>query len=111
MDKKIQIMIDVIEGLKGEEVLVLDFEKKSSLCDKVVICTARSDRNAQAIADELENKLKEIGEEKIGIEGYNEGQWILMDFNDVLVHVFLRDSREHFKLEQLWSQAKEIYKN
>ena len=80
MNNKVEIMIDAIEGLKGEELLVLDFEKKSSLCDKVVICTARSDRNAQAIADELEKRLKEIGEEKLGIEGYNEGEWIFNRF-------------------------------
>lgn len=110
MNNKVEIMIDAIEGLKGEELLVLDFEKKSSLCDKVVICTARSDRNAQAIADELEKRLKEIGEEKLGIEGYNEGEWILIDFDDIIVHIFLREAREHFRLEQLWAQAKEIYK-
>lgn len=110
MNNKIEIMVDAIEGLKGEEILVLDFEKKSSLCDKVVICTARSDRNAQAIADELEKRLKVIGEEKLGLEGYNEGDWILIDFDDVIVHIFLREAREHFKLEQLWAQAKEIYK-
>jgi len=110
MNNKVEIMIDAIEGLKGEELLVLDFEKKSSLCDKVVICTARSDRNAQAIADELEKRLKEIGEDKLGIEGYNEGDWILIDFDDIIVHIFLRETREHFRLEQLWAGAKEIYK-
>lgn len=110
MDKKIDIITGIIERLKGEEILALDFEKKNSLCDKMVICTARSDRNAQAIADEIELRLKEIGEEKLGLEGYNEGQWILMDFDDVLIHIFLKETREHFKLEQLFSQAKEIFK-
>ena len=105
-----ELIVEAIDRLKGEEILVLDFEKKSSLCDKVVICTGRSDRNSQAIADEIEEKLKELGEEKIGLEGYNDGQWILMDYNDVMVHIFLRESREYFRLEQLWSQAKEVYK-
>ena len=110
MNNKIKTIVDAIDGLKGEEILVLDFEKKSSVCDKVVICTARSDRNAQAIADELESKLQKNGEKKLGIEGYNDGNWILMDFDDVIVHIFLRETREYYKLEQLWNFAKEEYK-
>lgn len=110
MEKKIEAIVDAIDRLKGEEILVLDFEKTNSLCDKVVICTGRSDRNSQAIADEIEEKLKELGEEKTGVEGYNDGQWILLDYNDVVIHIFLRDTREYFKLEQLWSHAKEIFK-
>ena len=110
MNNKIKTIVDAIDGLKWEEILVLDFEKKSSLCDKVVICTARSDRNAQAIADELESKLQKNGEKKLGIEGYNDGNWILMDFDDVIVHIFLRETREYYKLEQLWNFAKEEYK-
>ena len=100
-----------MERLKGEEILVLDFEKKSSLCDNVVILTARSNRNAQAIADEIEKKLREeFQEEKIGLEGYNDGNWILIDYDDILIHILLKETREHYKLEQLWSQAKEVYK-
>ncbi len=110
MNSKIKTIVEVIDGLKGEEILVLDFDKKSSLCDKVVICTARSDRNAQAIADELESELQKIGEEKLGLEGYNDGNWILMDYDDVVVHIFLRETREYYKLEQLWSFAKEEYR-
>jgi ribosome-associated protein len=110
MNTKVQTIVDVIDGLKGEEILVLDFEKKSSLCDKVVICTARSNKNAQAIADELEEKLGKIGEKKLGLEGYNDGDWILMDYDDIIVHIFLRETREYYKLEQLWSFAKEEYR-
>lgn len=110
MNNKIKTIVDVIDGLKGEEILVLDFEKQSSLCDKVVICTARSDRNAQAIADELGTKLQKNGEVKLGIEGYNDGNWILIDYDDVIVHIFLRETREYYKLEQLWSFAKEEYR-
>lgn len=110
MEKKVELIVEAIDRLKGEEILVLDFEKKNSLCDKVVICTARSDRNSQAIADEIEEKLRELGEEKKGIEGYNEGQWVLIDYNDIIIHIFLKENREYFKLEQLWSYAKEIYK-
>lgn len=110
MNKKVKTIVDAIEGLKGEELLVLDFENKSSLCDKVVICTARSDRNAQAIADEIEKKMLEMGEEKLGLEGYNDGNWILMDCDDIIIHIFLRETREYYRLEQLWSFAKEEYR-
>ena len=60
MEKKIEAIVEAIDRLKGEEILVLDFEKTNSLCDKVVICTGRSNRNSQAIADEIEEKLKEL---------------------------------------------------
>lgn len=111
MKNKIKVIVDAIEGLKGEETIVLDFENKNSLCDIMVVCTARSDRNAKAIADEIALKLKEVGEEKLGLEGYNDGNWILMDFADVVVHILLKETREHYKLEELWSNAKEIFRS
>lgn len=110
MDKKLKIIVDVLEGLKGEELLILDFEGRSSLCDYALICTARSDRNAKAMADELNKVLKEENIDRIGIEGYDEGTWILVDYDNIVVHILLEEVREYYKLEELWSQAKEKYK-
>lgn len=110
MDERVKSIVDILERLKAEDILVLNFEKKSSLCDRMVICTARSDKNGKAIADGIELKLKEFGEEKLGLEGYNEGNWILMDFGDILVHILLKETREYYKLEQVWSFAKEEFR-
>lgn len=111
MEKEVEVIVDAIDRLKGEEILVLDFENKSSICDKAIICTARSGKNAQAISDEISDKLQEVGIEKLGVEGYKDGEWILLDYDSVLVHIFLKETREHYKLEQLWSFAKEEFKS
>lgn len=110
MNKKLETMVEVLEGLKGEEILILDFDGRSSLCDYTLICTARSDRNAKAMADELHRVLKEENIDRIGIEGYDEGAWILVDYDNILVHILLKDVREYYKLEELWSYTKEKYK-
>lgn len=110
MNDKIKTMIEVIDKLKGEETLVLDLSDRSSLCDYCVICTARSDRNAKAIADELNKALKEKNIERITIDGYDDGSWILIDYNEILVHILLRETREYYRLEELWSYAEEVYK-
>jgi ribosome-associated protein len=110
MNEKVKIIIESIERLKGEEVLVLDFEGKSSLCDYSVIVTARSDRNGKAITDEINKKLKEINVERLNMDGYDEGSWILLDYDEVMVHILLEETREYYRLEELWSYAKEVYK-
>ena len=110
MNSKLKTIVEVIDKLKGEEVLVLDLLGRSSLCDYCVICTARSDRNAQAIADELNRTLKEENIERMGIDGYDDANWILIDYDEVMVHVLLGETREYYRLEELWSYAEEIYK-
>lgn len=110
MNNKLKIMLEAVEKLKGEESLILDFEGKSSLCDYALIVTARSDRNAQAMVDEMNKQLKEEGIERLSLDGYDEGSWILVDYDDVFVHILLKETREYYRLEELWSYAKEIHK-
>lgn len=108
MNKKLETIVSAIEDKKGEEILVLDFEGKNSICDSAVIATAKSDKNAQAIVDCIKEKLLEINEERIGLEGYDEGEWILVDYADVLVHIFQKEIRSYYSLEELWNEAKEL---
>ncbi|MBZ4683532.1 MAG: iojap-like protein [Fusobacteriales bacterium] len=108
MEEKLLKIIDAIEEKKGKDILVLDFEGKNSLCDKVVIATPNSERNTQAIADEINKKMNESGEKRLGIEGYKEANWILIDYDDIVVHLLNKENREYYALEQLWNEAKEV---
>ncbi len=110
MTEKLQIIVDAIESKKGKDILALDFQGKSSLFDYVVICTGSSNRNIQAITDEVNRKAQESGCIRLGIEGYDEAKWVLVDLDDIVVHVMDEESRDFYKLEILWNEAKEIIK-
>ncbi len=90
---------------KAEEVLVLDVRGLTSYADYFVLMTADSDRQAGAIADHVDQKLKEGGSSKVGVEGYESGRWILIDYGDVVAHVFNREARGFYDLEGLWADA------
>jgi len=104
MNKKLEMIQNAIEEKKGDKIIVLDIAKKSSISDYYVICTGRSDKNIQAIADEIKERMQEIGEEHLGIEGYSSAKWVLMDYDDVIVHIFNEETRDFYKLEEIWGE-------
>ena len=90
---------------KGADLLVLNLSEISSFADYFVICSASSERQAQAIADAVEERLRAEGRRPISVEGYGAARWILLDYGDVLFHVFLEESRRFYALERLWGDA------
>ncbi|WP_242345868.1 ribosome silencing factor [Anaeromyxobacter terrae] len=90
---------------KAEDVTVLDVRGLTSYADYFVVMTADSDRQASAIADHVEQTMKEQGVSKVGVEGYETGRWILVDYGDVVAHVMSRDSRGFYDIEGLWADA------
>jgi ribosome-associated protein len=90
---------------KGEDVTVLDVRGLTSYADYFVVVTADSDRQASAIADHVETVMKQQGVSKVGVEGYETGRWILVDYGDVVAHVMNRESRGFYDLEGLWADA------
>ena len=90
---------------KAEDVLVIDVRGLTSYADFFVLMTADSDRQASAIADHVEQTMKTAGVSKVGVEGYETGRWILVDYGDVVAHVMNRDSRQFYDLESLWADA------
>lgn len=110
MDERLKLIVTAIEDKKGFDVLVLDLKGKSSIADYFIICTGKSQKNVQGIADEVKVKMEEKEIFKIGIEGYQEASWILLDYDDILVHVFDQSSRELYMLEELYSEAEELYR-
>ena len=100
----------IADQLRGQEILVLDLTGVTSIVDFFVIATGSSHRQMHAIADEVNRKLKrEDGNRRLNIEGYRtEGNWILTDYGDVVLHVFTPDGRLLYNLEQLWADAPRI---
>ncbi|WP_242355745.1 MULTISPECIES: ribosome silencing factor [Anaeromyxobacter] len=90
---------------KAEDVTVLDVRGLTSYADYFVVMTADSDRQASAIADHVEQTMKQQGVSKVGVEGYETGRWILVDYGDVVAHVMSRDSRGFYDIEGLWADA------
>ncbi len=93
---------------KALDLVVLDVSRFSSFADFFIICSGKSSRQVQGIADNLESNLKSQGAKPIGTEGKREGHWVLMDYGDVIIHVFYEPVRYFYDLESLWSEAPRI---
>lgn len=100
--------IRVAEDKKAYDIKVLDISKISVIADYFVLCSGRSSVNVQAIAGEIVDKVKE----QFGItprkEGIREGRWILLDYGDVIIHIFQEEERQFYNLERLWGDADEV---
>ena len=93
---------------KATDALILQVAPLTSVADYLVIGSADSDRQASAIADHIDGILSRSGSKPLSIEGTRSSQWVLMDFGDVIVHIFRQDVRAHYALERLWADAKRI---
>jgi ribosome-associated protein len=93
---------------KATDTLILQVAPLTSVADYLVIGSADSDRQASAIADHIDGILSRSGSKPLSVEGKRSSQWVLMDFGDVIVHIFRQDVRKHYALERLWSDAKRI---
>ncbi len=96
-------IVETLENKKAKDIDVIDITKMSILAEYFVICSGTSTTHIKALSDELQNKLAEAGYEKVRKEGYNSARWILMDYGDVVVHIFHEEDREFYSLERLWS--------
>ena len=92
-----------LDDAKAEEVSVIDLKGKSSIGDFMVIATGRSDRHVNAVAEQLQQALKDEGQERVRIEGQPQCDWVLIDTGDIIVHVFQPETRAFYNLEKMWS--------
>ena len=90
---------------KAHEMVALDISAIASFADWFLICTGDSSRQIQAISDEIETRLKEAGVRPDHIEGYQNAEWVVMDYSDLIVHIFSKTSRAYYDLERLWRDA------
>jgi len=98
-------VIDALEDIKAFDISVLDVRKLTSMTSYMVVASANSTRQAKAIADNVREKLKEKGAQLRGTEGEKDGEWVLVDLDDIIVHVMVPAARAYYNLEQLWGEA------
>ncbi|MBX6351838.1 MAG: ribosome silencing factor [Thermoflavifilum sp.] len=93
---------------KAKDIVVLDIHELTPVADYFVICSAQSGTQLEAVARAVRDKMDELGVRCRGVEGLEEARWVLLDFGDVVVHVFRQEEREFYHLERLWGDAKQI---
>lgn len=107
-DKSIDLYVKAVLEKKAADIVVLDVRGLTSVADFFIVCSGRSNRQVAAIADFVERYLKKRGIKLLSVEGKNEGLWVLLDYGDVIIHVFYETVRKFYDLEGLWSDAKRI---
>lgn len=105
IEEKLFIVTKACEDKKGFDITVINVSKLTTIADYFVIVSGNSSTQVMSIADEIEDKLLEAGYPEVKKEGYESGRWILLDLNDVIVHVFHKDEREYYNLERLWADT------
>jgi ribosome-associated protein len=105
---KAALIVEAALERKAERVVGLDVREIASFANTFILATGSSDRHVRSVADSIQAALKARGESPIGVEGYDEGRWVLIDYTDTIVHVFQQEIRDHYDLERLWSDATEI---
>lgn len=105
LEKKLSIVTKACEDKKGFDINIIDVSKLTTIADYFVIVSGNSTTQVRAIADEIEDKLIEAGYYEVKKEGYESARWILLDLNDVIVHVFHKNEREYYNLERLWTDT------
>ena len=111
VSKKMALMaVDALEDRKGEDVRVIDISEISTLADYFIIAGGTNINQVQAMADNVQEVLGRVGHMTKNVEGYEAGNWILLDFGDIIVHVFDNENRLFYDLERIWRDGKTITK-
>jgi len=98
-----RMALDALDDLKAKDVTVIDVRNKTSVTDWVVIATGSSSRHVKSLANSVVTSMKDAGKAVLGVEGEDDGEWVLVDLGDVIVHVMQQQVREFYDLESLWS--------
>lgn len=107
--EKCLLICRLLSDKKAGDIVYIDVSEKTSLCDYFIVCSGRSSTQVKSLADNLEEKLeKEYGEMPRRREGVREGRWAVVDYADVIVHIFSDEERDFYNLERLWEDGKNI---
>lgn len=104
----LKLIYQALEDKKGEDIVMIDISQVSVLADYFVICSAGNDSQIQALVDNLDEKMHENGYQIRQQEGRNSGTWVLLDYGDVIVHIFERENRSFYNLERIWNDGRRI---
>ena len=104
----VKLAVQALEDKKGEDIKVIDITGVSVLADYFIIASGSNPNQVQALVDNVEEQMYKAGYDDPRVEGYNTASWVLLDYNDVIVHVFSQDDRLFYDLERIWRDGKEI---
>ena len=111
MIEALKIAAAAADDKKAHDLVALDISGIASFADYFLLCTGDSSRQMQAIADEVEKRLKVSGLRPSHVEGYQNSEWILMDYIDLVIHIFSKTARAYYDLERLWRDGKKLDKD
>src|SRR5215475_11387636 len=101
--------VKAIESKKGEDIAILEMDRSSgAFTDYFVVCSGTNPRQIQAIADDIQKQLAEVGQRPNSVEGYNQAEWVLLDYVDFVLHIFSERARRFYDLERLWKSARRL---
>ncbi|MCH9691380.1 MAG: ribosome silencing factor [Gammaproteobacteria bacterium] len=98
-----QVAVEALEDLKGKDIVAVDVTQLSDVMDALLICTGSSNRQVKSLANNVVDEGKKAGFRPLGVEGMEEGEWVLVDYGDLVVHVMKAETREFYDLEKLWA--------
>ncbi|MCS7150246.1 MAG: ribosome silencing factor [Caldimicrobium sp.] len=104
MEGRVETIVKLLSDKKAEDILVLDVRSKVDYTDHFIICSAHSTRHAQGISDYVISELEKLNLKPLGVEGWETGNWIILDYNTVIVHIFFEPVRALYALEELWAE-------
>ena len=108
MNEALKIAVKAVDDKKGIDIVALDISGVATFADYFLLCSGDSSRQIQAIADEVEQRLAAKGQRPAHVEGYSNAEWILLDYLDLVIHVFSKQARAYYDLERLWRDAKTL---
>jgi ribosome-associated protein len=111
MTDSLKIAVNAADDKKASDLVILDISKIASFATYFLLCTGDSSRQMQAIADEIEKRLRAQGVRPSHLEGYQNSEWILLDYGDLIVHIFSKTARVYYDLERLWRDGKKLDAN
>ena len=108
LEKKVELIVNCYDDKKAHDIVAMEVGELTSVADYFVIGSAPSSTQVKAIADEIEEKMEKAGFRAVHREGYNSAMWILLDYSDIVCHIFNDETRKFYDIERLWSDAKKL---
>src|SRR5579864_2775307 len=107
--QQVAVAVKAVESKKGEDIVILEMDRNSgAFTDYFIVCSGTNPRQIQAIADDVQRQLSEEGQRPNSVEGYNQAEWVLVDYVDFVLHIFSERARKFYDLERLWKSAKKL---
>ncbi len=104
----LKIACAALEEKKAFDIKIINISKISTLCDYIVIADGTNKKQVQALSDNVEDEMRAAGYSHKGVEGYSDGGWILLDYYDIIVHIFSEESRRFYNIEKIWNDGETV---